>query len=729
MTKFRYDASGRLIGTAHVSEGAEIGASYSYDEAGNKRFQTDPNSSTTEWEYDNLGRVTAHILPLGMSENFVYDPNGNVTEKTGFNADKILYAYDENNRPVKKTYPDGSEVSFTYTPTGQRETLTDAAGTTAYTYDLRDRLKTVTNPEGTEISYTYDDTGNRTSVTVPSGTTLYTYDALNRVKTVTAPDGGMTAYTYDSVGNRKTVRYPNGTVASYMYDRLNRLIKLENRNISGDLISGYIYTLGPAGNRERVEELHSGRVVNYTYDDLYRLTEEKITDPVHGNETISYTYDSFGNRLSRTDSSGTVTYTYDDNDRLREETKNGSVTAYAYDDSGNTLSRSAGTETVTYGYDYENRLVSVQGPDGSTEYACDADGIRVRSVTGGVVTNYLADKNRDYAQVLEERDSSGNITVSYVYGDDLISQKRGGSVSYYHYDGLGSTRSLTDAAGNITDTYTYEAFGDLLHRIGNTPNNYLFTGEQYDPNAGFYYLRARYYNVGNGRFITSDPFGGNPSDLFSLNKYSYTKANPIRYIDPSGEFSILGVIAITDIISVLADMKSVSINNKGCKVQSVSCNWLGTNTLKNPGNNYYDALHITEQRVRPFPLSDHNCCHVERWIRGYKIKKGKKERPYYTNSIGEKIFEDKFSDDKAVFKWNNYEFIAIDHPGIRNYSKNDGVSEVFSAFKIVVFDKCGGQKKKIFERKEEYWIKVAAKSDWLSSYFDFDKGGFDYYAK
>jgi len=128
----------------------------------------------------------------------------------------------------------------------------------------------------------------------------------------------------------------------------------------------------------------------------------------------------------------------------------------------------------------------VQSPGGTTEYAYDADEIRVRSVTGGVITNYVVDKNRDYAQVLEERDSSGNITVSYVYGDDLISQKRSGSVSYYHYDGLGSTRVLTDDTGGITDTYTYEAFGDLLHRTGNTENNYLFTGEQYDPNAGFY---------------------------------------------------------------------------------------------------------------------------------------------------------------------------------------------------------------------------------------------------
>ena len=70
----------------------------------------------------------------------------------------------------------------------------------------------------------------------------------------------------------------------------------------------------------------------------------------------------------------------------------------------------------------------------------------------GVVTDYVVDKNRAYAQVLAEKDVDGNLLAGYVYGDDLISQKRGGSVSYYHYDGLGSTRSLTDTSANVTDT-------------------------------------------------------------------------------------------------------------------------------------------------------------------------------------------------------------------------------------------------------------------------------------
>ena len=295
--------------------------------------------------------------------------------------------------------------------------------------------------------------------------------------------------------------------------------------------------------------------MNYTYDDLYRLTEENVTDPVLGNETISYTYDSFGNRLKKTDSSGSVSYSYDDNDRLISE---GSVT-HTYDDNGNMLTKSDGTDTVFYSYDFENRLTFVQGPDGTAEYVYDADGIRVRSVTDGVITNYLVDKNRAYAQVLEERDDSGSLTVSYVYGDDLIRQKRGGSVSYYHYDGLGSTRVLTDDAGGVTDTYTYEAFGDLIDHIGETENNYLFTGEQYDPNAGFYYLRARYYSSGNGRFVSQDSWQGSIYNPLTLHRYIYADANPVIFIDPLGKFSVLSQLNVTRIINTLSKIVNISL--------------------------------------------------------------------------------------------------------------------------------------------------------------------------
>jgi hypothetical protein len=62
-----------------------------------------------------------------------------------------------------------------------------------------------------------------------------------------------------------------------------------------------------------------------------------------------------------------------------------------------------------------------------------------------------------------------------------------------HADGLGSIRRLTDEQANITDGYTYSAFGELLAHTGQDPQPYAFTGESLDPNSGFQYHRARWY--------------------------------------------------------------------------------------------------------------------------------------------------------------------------------------------------------------------------------------------
>jgi RHS repeat-associated protein len=148
----------------------------------------------------------------------------------------------------------------------------------------------------------------------------------------------------------------------------------------------------------------------------------------------------------------------------------------------------------------------------------------------------LLDSNRDYAQVLEEYNSSG-IQVSYVYGHDLISQNRNGTKSFYLYDGLGTTKALTDSSGVVTDRYIYDTYGNILSSSGTTLNSYLYTGEQFDKNLGQYYLRDRYYSQGVGRFTRSDKFEGKLTQPLSLNQYLYTNSNPINWNDPSGFFS------------------------------------------------------------------------------------------------------------------------------------------------------------------------------------------------
>lgn len=93
---------------------------------------------------------------------------------------------------------------------------------------------------------------------------------------------------------------------------------------------------------------------------------------------------------------------------------------------------------------------------------------------------------------------------------------------------------MTNEAGRITDRYSYDEYGNLLEKEGDTENEFLYTGEQYNAGTGLYYLRARYMNPSTGTFISMESYQGSTYDPVSLHKYLYAGANPVQYIDPTG---------------------------------------------------------------------------------------------------------------------------------------------------------------------------------------------------
>jgi RHS repeat-associated protein len=229
---------------------------------------------------------------------------------------------------------------------------------------------------------------------------------------------------------------------------------------------------------------------------------------------------------------------------------------YTYDENGNLVARAADNGVAdTFTYDFENRMAAAQiatGPQpANVTYAYDADGLRTRQVVNGVVTDYVFDKGVGFGQLALARSAAS--AVAYVHGDDLVSQTHTSTgTSYFHADGNMSIRHLSDAGGATSDTFTYDAFGILLDRTGSTPNEFRYAGEQYDPNAGFYYLRARYYQPGNGRFTARDPWNGNPMEPRTLHKYVYANSSPTMFRDPSGMWTLLEQNTVLQIVGILA---------------------------------------------------------------------------------------------------------------------------------------------------------------------------------
>jgi YD repeat-containing protein len=362
-------------------------------------------------------------------------------------------------------------------------------------------------PDSEYVHYGYDLLDNVTSLTTRAGTTSYGYDKLNRLDTVKDGNRLLADYDYDKVGNLTQTKLANGSTESRLYDTRDRLTQVTTKNVTGTVFSDFKYTIDAVGNRKKVEE-YNGRVVDYSYDSLYRLTEEKITDTAAGNRTIGYSYDKAGNRLSKTDTlAGLTSYRYDANNRLQDLTQGGVVTNFTYDNNGSLKRRSNGTQTVTYDWinDGENRLIGVNSGTSQTQHIYDAFGSRVASINNGVRTNYLAAPIWSLPEVLMEYDSSGQITADYTNGIGLVRSRIGGREGFYHTDGLGSTRVITDTVGLITDRYTYDAFGVLLNQNGTFGNSFGFAGEQRDAATGLDYLRARYYDPSLGRFI-SNPY-------------------------------------------------------------------------------------------------------------------------------------------------------------------------------------------------------------------------------
>ena len=165
---------------------------------------------------------------------------------------------------------------------------------------------------------------------------------------------------------------------------------------------------------------------------------------------------------------------------------------------------------------------NISGPQGASviDYAYDHDGIRVgKTVNGADIT-------------------------SYVYGKDILSRTTGGAPDYYLYDGFGSVRGLSDTSGSVTGSYAYDAYGTFLDSNGTSANPYRYRGEQYDPELEAYYLRARYYQPEIGRFTAADSFEGSRNNPATQHRYLYGNNNPVSYIDPNGEMSLMEMGAV-----------------------------------------------------------------------------------------------------------------------------------------------------------------------------------------
>ena len=214
-------------------------------------------------------------------------------------------------------------------------------------------------------------------------------------------------------------------------------------------IDGAAYTLDNAGNRTAKTDQRTAVATSYGYDSIYQL----LSATQGATTTESYAYDAVGNRTS---SLGVASYTTNSSNELTAN----SNASFTYDNNGNELTKVDSTGTTTYAWDFENRMTSVTlpGSGGTVSFKYDPFGRRIYKSSSAGTSIYAYDRSN----IIEETDSSGAAVARYVQSgliDEPLAMLRSSSTSYYEADGLGSVTSLSNAAGTLAQTYTFDSFG------------------------------------------------------------------------------------------------------------------------------------------------------------------------------------------------------------------------------------------------------------------------------
>lgn len=261
----------------------------------------------------------------------------------------------------------------------------------------------------------------------------------------------------------------------------------------------------------------------------------------------------------------TTTYTYDNANRLLCASGTGLPTTYTYDNAGNLLTKSLGpTVSVQYSYNPANQLIGVQAAGAGTSYTYFPNGLRKSSTTQNGTSTVLSTThyvwNGNYL-ILEKE---GTNTTRYLYGLDLFASHNGltANINYYCYDAHGSVNLLSNVNGAVTQEYVYDAFGNQLNTSTTDTNPFRYCGEYYDTETGNYYLRARYYDPGVGRFTQQDTYRGEITNPHSLNYYTYCYNDPVKYADESGNVPVDTVLDFVSLTSSVIDfMQNPSLAN------------------------------------------------------------------------------------------------------------------------------------------------------------------------
>lgn len=385
--RLRYNGEGRMLAVIDYHEDGAVILFFDYT--------------------DDQGKIVskplrAYLLPLSASDVAQYS----LADAEGFSTADIRFLVNASSDCIcMESASEGTDSKIILTPAGRTSKVTsDYGGVYSYMYDQAGNESLISDEYGNKTKETYYPDGTSAGIfSQKAGEGTFTLDA---------------AYHYDQEGRLNHAETEKGC-NWYFYDNTGEISKV----IAGD----------------RSEEDDAIYFITYDYDDDGR----HLTITEGGYYQTSYEFNAWGEPVAVTDG-------------------NGNTTRYVHDFYGNTILQSdAYGNTIQYEYDQSGFLTGIKYPDGSWQrYAYDVAGnvIEVSDRAGVIVSRQYDGKGnliRETGRMLPEtdivRDETGRLLR--VYENGLLVQ----SEEY-----PSETCIITTDAKGFSTVYQYDRYGTLL---------------------------------------------------------------------------------------------------------------------------------------------------------------------------------------------------------------------------------------------------------------------------
>ena len=525
MVTYHYNAAGQFERLTSNKQGRQsvIVDRIGYDKEGHTVYTKLGNGTETTYTYDKQ-RERLQVMNLTadgqtvMENRYQYDAVDNIlgitnaanpTSLTKLNKAKLggrsshTYEYDELNRLI---HANGKAKRASYD-------MVMSFGRMSEPLTKVQKVDSTTTAKSYNFAYKYEDSNHPTAPT-QIGHDHYTYDANGNPTLVTNDSTNITREMYWDEDNRLMVLSDNGKTSRYTYNAAGERIMKSYGTMEGVYINGAPqgitfhetdnFTLYPASilsvNKNRFTKHYfigdkrvASRIGTGLFNNVYGRNGSYVTagqqDYAERMNQIQTQKEAYYKKVGVAPGVPTEKGAYGDPEN----------TGVGY----NAILTELGNHDVPQGW--------IQTPRPNT----------TPNTNPGPPVSWNDPSNPDDPQA----------GYGYIPNDTTKEE-----TFFYHSDHLGSTSYITDDHANITQYDAYLPYGELLVDEHSSSEDlpYKFNGKQFDDETGLYYYGARYMNPVTSLWYGLDPLA---EKYVATGGYVYTLDNPVRLIDPNGNWS------------------------------------------------------------------------------------------------------------------------------------------------------------------------------------------------